>query len=203
MFHHALEPRGELRLLDVGDTDEVFATVDQNRVHLRRFLPWVDGVRSPADSLRFIEDSLSLRSTNGSFQAGIWQDGELAGCAGFHLVDWNNRKTSLGYWLAERFVGQGLVTRACRVLLAHAFEVWALHRIVIQCATINPRSQAVAERLGLRREGIAREAEWLYDHYVDLIVYSMLEDEWKALAPLAGRARGHGVNRGPGRPVGR
>jgi ribosomal-protein-serine acetyltransferase len=28
------------------------------------------------------------------------------------------------------------------------------------------------------KEGILREAEWLYDHYVDLVVYSMLKRSW-------------------------
>jgi ribosomal-protein-serine acetyltransferase len=28
------------------------------------------------------------------------------------------------------------------------------------------------------QEGILREAEWLYDHYVDLVVYSMLKRVW-------------------------
>lgn len=30
-----------------------------------------------------------------------------------------------------------------------------------------------------QEEGILREAEWLYDHYVDHVLYSLLSSEWK------------------------
>jgi ribosomal-protein-serine acetyltransferase len=46
------------------------------------------------------------------------------------------------------------------------------------CATENEKSCAVPERLGFRREGIERQAEWLYDHFVDHAVYSALASEW-------------------------
>ena len=34
-------------------------------------------------------------------------------------------------------------------------------------------------RNGFTREGIQREAEWLYDHFVDLASYALLRSEWK------------------------
>jgi ribosomal-protein-serine acetyltransferase len=51
-------------------------------------------------------------------------------------------------------------------------------RLEIRCATHNHTTRAIPERLGFRQEGIARRAEWLYDHFVDLVVYSMLAVEW-------------------------
>jgi len=71
------------------------------------------------------------------------------------------------------------MTRACRAIATEAFRQYGLHRIEIRCATGNGRSAAIPRRLGFAEEGILREAEWLYDHWVDLRVFSMLEHNWK------------------------
>jgi ribosomal-protein-serine acetyltransferase len=70
------------------------------------------------------------------------------------------------------------MTAACRAVVTEAFEHYGLHRIEIRCATKNHKSRAIPQRLGFVQEGILREAEWLYDHFVDLVVYSMLEQDW-------------------------
>ncbi len=111
-------------------------------------------------------------------QAGIWRGARLAGVAGLHPVDWPNRQSALGYWIGPEHEGQGLVTLACRALLHMAFKEYGLHRMELRAATGNARSRAVAERLGFTLEGVVRGAEWLYDHYVDHAVYSLLEQEW-------------------------
>ena len=49
-----------------------------------------------------------------------------------------------------------------------------LHRVEIRCAIDNHRSRAVPHRLGFRLEGQMREAEWLYNHWVDHAVYAGL-----------------------------
>ena len=38
----------------------LFAVVDANRAYLRRWMPWLDGNRSPADTLTFIRDARKL-----------------------------------------------------------------------------------------------------------------------------------------------
>jgi ribosomal-protein-serine acetyltransferase len=81
--------------------------------------------------------------------------------------------------LGEEYQGHGIVTKACRTLVDYAFYEYKLNRIQIRCATGNKKSCAIIERLGFNREGTNRQAEFLYDHYVDLNVYSMTADEWK------------------------
>ncbi|TGV06666.1 N-acetyltransferase, partial [Mesorhizobium sp. M00.F.Ca.ET.186.01.1.1] len=57
-----------------------------------------------------------------------------------------------------------------------------LEKITIQAATGNAKSRAIPERLGFQLEGILRRNEFLYDHFVDHAVYSMLKEEWQERA---------------------
>jgi ribosomal-protein-serine acetyltransferase len=58
----------------------------------------------------------------------------------------------------------------------------------MHCAVGNTKSRAVPERLGFVQEGILHDAEWLYDHYVDLVIYSILKAAW-VKPPAAVRTR--------------
>ena len=104
------------------------------------------------------------------------------GMIGFHAMDWVHRRTSIGYWLDERAQGRGLMTAACRTMTLHALAELKLHRVEIRCAPENHKSRGIPIRLGFSEEGRLREVEWLYDHFVDHVVYSMLEGEVKKLS---------------------
>jgi len=99
---------------------------------------------------------------------------------GLHSIDWANRKTSIGYYVAKEAQGKGIVTRSVRAVLDYAFRELELNRVEIRCGVSNWKSRAIPERLGFTNEGIIRDGEWLYDHYHDLVVYSMLAREWFA-----------------------
>jgi ribosomal-protein-serine acetyltransferase len=178
MFRLALGEDAELRLLEARHAEPLFALVEQNRAHLRRWLPWVEGNQSVADSHTFIRNALQQFANNNGLQAGIWQRDALAGVIGHNYIDWSNGKTELGYWLSAAYQGHGLMTRACRALTDYSFNELHLNRVEIHCAVGNVRSRAIPERLGFTQEGTLRQAGWLYDHYVDLVVYGMLAAEW-------------------------
>jgi ribosomal-protein-serine acetyltransferase len=44
---------------------------------------------------------------------------------------------------------------------------------------LNLKIRAIPERLGFELEGVQRQAEWLYDHFVGHALYGMLADDWK------------------------
>ncbi len=175
--------------LDVADAAALFALTDANRGHLRAWLPWLDGVRGVEDTRAFIRTAEMQASRNDGAQFAVRVDGAIAGVIGHHRIDWRNRHTWLGYWLGEAYQGRGLVTAACWSLVAHAFDAARLNRVEIRCAVGNRRSCAIPQRLGFREEGVLREAEWLYDHFVDHVVYGMLASDWRR----AGAARGAAV----------
>ncbi|MEP6673307.1 MAG: RimJ/RimL family protein N-acetyltransferase, partial [Chthoniobacter sp.] len=56
MFFHRLNDRHSLRQLALSDAEELFAVIDANRAHLRRWLPWLDRTHSLADARQFVID---------------------------------------------------------------------------------------------------------------------------------------------------
>ena len=178
----AIDGRTSLRLLDEPDAEALFALVDGNRAYLRQWLPWLDQNTCLAHTRAFIVSAHRQLADSNGFSCGLWHNGTLTGVVGLHAIDWTNRRTSLGYWIAERFQGRGLISTACTVLLDHLFGELRLHRVEISCAVENKKSRAVPERLGFTSEGVSRQREWLYDHFVDHVIYGLLAREWRGAA---------------------
>jgi len=70
------------------------------------------------------------------------------------------------------------MTISRKAVIDYGFEVLALNRMVINCASENSRSRAISERLGFTHEGTCRDAEWLYDRFVNHEVYVQLYSDW-------------------------
>jgi ribosomal-protein-serine acetyltransferase len=179
----------EIRLFEDGDAEAVFATADRNRAYLREWLPWVDRTHSARDIREFITRARDKFQISRAPDAGIWIDGVFSGSIGAHNIDWANRSTSIGYWIDAAQQRRGVMTRCCVVMLDYLFHDLLLHRVEIRCGTGNTRSCAIPQRLGFLREGVLREAERVNDRWVDLVLWSMLEDAWREGA-AAGRDPG-------------
>lgn len=169
----------ELRPVSIADCAELYAAIERNRARLRTWLPWAGLSYDQNDLLAFLQQREIDNAARVSLTTHIRFHGELCGAIGLHAFDLRHRSTSIGYWLDEAYEGRGIMTRACHAIVTEGFREYGLHRIEIRCATGNSRSSAIARRLGFVEEGILREAEWLFDHWVDLRVFSMLEQNWK------------------------
>lgn len=166
----------ELRPLTATDTAELHALIEANREHLAAWLPWAAG-QTAADTRTFLAAVAEQERINDGFQAAISVDGEIVGVCGYIGVDWVNRTTSVGYWLAADRQGRGLMTAAVAALARHAFDAWGLDRVEVRAAVDNRRSRAVAERLGFRAEATFRKAQQLGGRAHDLVVYSLIEGD--------------------------
>ena len=168
----------ELRAVEPADAAEIFDLTDQNRVYLRRWMPWVDGTRTAADTMAFIARSLEEIRLGQGYQLTVRLHGQVVGVMGLVYVDEANRRAEIGYWLGEAFQGRGIMTRACRALVAFAFASLRLNRVEIRVEVGNRRSRAIPERLGFTQEALLREAAWMYDHPIDLVMYAFLRRAW-------------------------
>jgi ribosomal-protein-serine acetyltransferase len=177
-FSLKLDEGLELRLLEERHAEAVFAVVDRNRAYLRQWLPWLDVSLSPDDTRNFIKESLGEFANGEGLLAGIWEREQVIGAISYDAIDRANRSLRIGYWLSSDHQGKGVMTKACRAMVDHAFDELGLNRVEIRCATGNARSRAIPQRLGFKQEGIQRQVEWLYDHFVDLVIYAMLAGDW-------------------------
>jgi ribosomal-protein-alanine N-acetyltransferase len=76
----------------------------------------------------------------------------------------------IGYWIGQRYAGQGFMPEALGLVTSHAFDTLKLHRVEAACIPDNLRSIRVLEKAGFKREGLLRSylrinGNW-HDHYL-------------------------------------
>ena len=169
----------ELRRAELDDAEELFAAVDINRDYLREWLPWLDATASVEDEFSAIKSTLEEYDKREGVFYAIRLNGRAIGTMSLNWIDWGNRGCGVGYWLSEDQTGNGYVTKSCIRLMEHCFDDLGLHRFVLEAATDNFPSRAIAENLGMRLEGITKDREWLYDRYVDSALYAITAPEWR------------------------
>lgn len=169
----------ELRLVDKNHTPEFLALIDRSRPYLREWLAWLDVTRTPSELEKFLNRARSEFEQKASYALWIRHQQQIVGVIHLRDIDRTNRKAMIGYWVGQEFRGRGLAKKAAKVLCDFGFGDQKLNRIEIHCATGNTASQAVPTALGFQREGVLRDNEWLYDHYVDHVMFSMLAKDWK------------------------
>ena len=169
-----------LRVLREDDAAELFAITDANRAYLRRWLPWVDLVTTEDDSRSFLSNVIAQREEGRGPTFGVLCNGALVGVVGYLPVDRVNRVGEIGYWLAEKAQGRGVMTQCCRFVVRYGFLTLDLNRIQIAAGTENRESRAIPERLGFTFEGVLRARENLYGEFIDHAMYSLLRSEFDA-----------------------
>lgn len=178
MFEHSIDNNLSIQMLREENAEELFSVVDANRQRLREWLPWLDANTKVEHTLEFIQSTLKQHSRDEGFVCAIFFKGRVSGVVGYHPIKKANKSVDIGYWLSSEATGKGIMTKCCRALIDYAFSELDLNRVSIPAAVGNARSRAIPERLGFMQEGIIHDAEWLYDHYVDNVLYAMLKRDW-------------------------
>ncbi|MER7331213.1 MULTISPECIES: GNAT family N-acetyltransferase [unclassified Micromonospora] len=99
---------------------------------------------------------------------------DLLGTVGLKKTDWGARISEVGYWVAPWARGRGVATEATRAVGRWLLADQGFERMELKAAVDNVASQKVAERAGLHREGIMRNAGLIHAGRVDVILFSLV-----------------------------
>ncbi len=91
-------------------------------------------------------------------------------------------EAELGYRLLRRCWRQGLASEGARELLRHAFRDLDLQRVFAQTMTVNTRSRATMEAIGLRFVRELEDDAGLPGSELGGVEYAITRDEWRKIA---------------------
>ena len=94
------------------------------------------------------------------------------------MINKNNKKAEIGYWVGEDFWNQGYCTEAMRKVIKYAFEDKKLNKITCRHMMINPASGKVMIKSGMQKEGYLRQEIFKNEKFYDTVVYGLLKSEW-------------------------
>jgi ribosomal-protein-serine acetyltransferase len=170
-----------LLLVPIEPTDgpELWEAVETSRWHLERWLPWVPFNNSPEASQRYAEACAADWDAGRAVRFAIRdrQDRELLGVVGLDSCVHLHRSCELGYWLRREATGRGMMSEAAKGCVDFALQRMGVQRIRCAAATDNHQSLHVIARLGFKFEGIARQAEFVGNRWLDHAVFSRLASD--------------------------
>ena len=87
---------------------------------------------------------------------------------------------SIGYWIGVPHIRRGHMSDAVKACLPFAFNTLGLHRLEAACLPHNIPSQRVLEKVGFKREGMARRYLKINGVWQDHDLFALLQDDARA-----------------------
>lgn len=165
----------ELRKWNLADSQDVAHYANNKKIsaNLRNVFPYPYTL---ADAEGYIRSCVE-NSEERQICRAIVVDGHVAGSVGiFCGTDVYEKSAELGYWLAEEFWGNGIMTEAVKKLCQEAFDKFDIIRIYAEPFAYNTGSRRVLEKAGFSLEGIMKKGVFKNGQIQDYCKYALLKD---------------------------
>lgn len=166
-----------LRDFDPHDWEAMLAIEgDPEAVRYQSFEP-----RSEVDCRVYIARDIASRSPQRwcfDLAVTLADTGRLIGRVGLDVKAPERQLGELWFILERASWGKGLMTEAARAIVDFGFHERKLRRIFLECDPRNLAATRVAEKIGMKREGLLREQIFLKGEWVDSLYYGILSREW-------------------------
>ena len=166
-----------IRPYRVEDAPALWEAVIQSRAQLEPWMPWCHANYSIEDARSWIEEQVDAREQETAFEFLIASSaGSYLGGAGLNQIDTANQRANVGYWVRSSVTGNGVATRAVRLIRDWAFQNTELVRLEILVAVGNVASHRVAEKCGAIREGVLKRRLMLHGTARDATMFSITRE---------------------------
>ena len=106
-------------------------------------------------------------------------DGLHIGNITLQQINWIYRSAEFACVFGKKnYWGKGYGTEAAKMIFNHGFKRLNLHRIWTGTASTNIGMQKIAGKLGMKKEGVFKEAMFLNGEWIDIVEYGILAKDW-------------------------
>jgi ribosomal-protein-alanine N-acetyltransferase len=100
----------------------------------------------------------------------IEADKKLVGCIGLDKI--YGHSAEIGYWLGEKYWGQGIMTKAVKLVTKYGFEKLGLVRVYAFIFLFNKVSKNVLKNSGFKYEGKLRKCAKKGSKFLDCLLFA-------------------------------
>lgn len=173
MFKVAVDKEITLHLVHEVFASKYLELTQGNTEYISQWMAWPLFCKTEDDFKKFVKEALHQYADGKRMNCAIEYQGDIVGNCGFNTINHDLKVVEIGYWLAEQYQGNGIITRACQCLIDYAFTQLNMHKIQISVAEDNISSRAVCERLGMTLEGVITNAEKIGDRILNHAIYAL------------------------------
>lgn len=174
MFINQINEKIALKLPSKNDAQDLLALIDEDRQELSKWLPWAKTTLAVSDEANFLQYGIEKMAQVDFWFAIILVNGEPAGMIDLHDFQHDHFRCQIGYWLASRFQGQGVIHLSVSAIAAIAFNELHLNRLEILADSRNKKSRNVAERCDFDQDAILKQYAFYNGQFRDMVLYSKL-----------------------------
>jgi RimJ/RimL family protein N-acetyltransferase len=131
----------------------------------RRYVSWIHRQRAAGNYVCFAIEPLGAKAPIGLIHVRALDPG-------FAIADW-------GFALGSEFWGNGIFAEAAELVLAFVFDVLGTRRLEARAALCNGRGNGAMKKIGAEREGVLRHAFCRNGEYLDQVIWSILQEDWR------------------------
>ncbi|MBS7006914.1 GNAT family N-acetyltransferase [Anaerostipes sp.] len=164
----------ELRPWRHEDAEDIAFYADNKKIasNMRDAFPYPYTLR---DAREYV-DSCIQNKNSGQLCYAVHADGHAVGSIGVFLCsDIYRYSAELGYWLAEDYWGQGIMSSAVNKVCREAFRTFPIVRIFAEPFARNIGSRTVLEHCGFLLEGIKKDSVCKNGELLDSCMYALLK----------------------------